>query len=374
MFVYLDYASLVPPVREALDAMHAAAESGWGHPKALHGIGARAQYVLEQARQQVADYAGAMPQEIVFVGSGREALACGFGLALELAPAAMPIVSSRLEHPSVLALVERAARAGRVVHWLGLPEGVPNEEDAAALREPSLVVLAMCNHELGTMLDVTAVSPQSIRVIDAVQAAPWVSLDTLNDERTFYALSGSKLGAPMGIGAVRVPSHVHYAAVNRRSVLESDGPPWITAIGLGAACAARAPRREPALARARLVAERLLRGLRDIEPRLLVNGAEGARLGPIANVSFPDLSGKSLVESLGLERICISHTAACRARHSDASPVVRAAYANFPARADGATRWSVSEHVTDDDVGRALEVTGRVLRNRRTARGHETPR
>lgn len=72
-----------------------------------------------------------------------------------------------------------------------------------------------------------------MRVIEAVQLAPWASLGPLNDERTFYVVSGAKLGAPMGIGAVRVPSHPFYEARKAGAPLESEGAPWLMAVGLG---------------------------------------------------------------------------------------------------------------------------------------------
>ncbi|WP_394839456.1 aminotransferase class V-fold PLP-dependent enzyme [Pendulispora rubella] len=361
MYVYLDHASLVPPVTEALDAMRSAAESFWGQPGSLHGIGARARYALDQARQEVAEYVGTLAHEIVFAANGRDALRRALELALERAPANASIVSSRLEHPSVQVLVEQATRSGRAVHWLKLPAGVPSEEDLMTLRAADLVALSICNHEMGTVLDLASVAPHAVRVIDAVQAAPWVSLEGLNDARTFYALSGSKLGAPMSVGVLRVPSDVHYAALADGLQLEGDSPPWMTAVGLGAACAKRAPLREQALETARQLANRLLQGLRAIEPTLLLNGDEGARLGPIVNVSFPGRFGKSLVSALSLEKICISHTAACQARHSEMSPVVRAAYPDTLARAEGATRWSVSERVTEDEIDHALETTRKIL-------------
>jgi cysteine desulfurase len=106
-------------------------------------------------------------------------------------------------------------------------------------------------------------------------------------------------------------------------------------------------------------AEALLAGLRGVAPDLLVNGE--SRLGPIVNVSLPGQYGKSLVAMLSLEGVYISHTAACQARRSEVSPVLRAAYPSEPLRAEGATRWSVSERTTSEDVARAVEALGRIV-------------
>ena len=361
--IYFDYASLVPPVPEAIEAMRHAAETMWGQPGALHSIGGRALYALDTARRQVADYLGTTPQEVVFTSSGREALAVGFTEALARLPADATIASSRLEHPALQQLVEGAAASGYTVHWLTLPGGAPTEADRDAIRSASLVALSTCNHELGTSLlsALGEAAPTALRVIDAVQSAPWISLAVLNDERTFYALSGAKLGATMGIGALRVPSRIFYEARNAGRHLERESPPWLAAIGLGAACAAREGRRDELLATACARADELLAALRTIAPALLVNGALDTRLGPVLNLSFPGQYGKSLVAALSLYGICISHTAACQARRSEYSPVVRAAYASEPERAVGATRWSVSERVTSEDIACAVSALKKIL-------------
>jgi cysteine desulfurase len=235
---------------------------------------------------------------------------------------------------------------------------VPDDADRAALAGAGLVALSICNHEMGTQLALDGVAPTALRIVDAVQAAPWLPLADLSDARTYYALSGAKLGAPLGVGALRVPSDAHYAARAAGTPLEGESPPWLAAIGMGAACAAHAGNRDEALRRARSLGDRLLEGLRAIDPALLVNGAPESRLGPIVNVSFPGLLGRSLVTALSMRGVCISHTAACQSRLVDASPVVRAAYpdANGSERAAGATRWSVSERTTESEIDRALEA------------------
>jgi cysteine sulfinate desulfinase/cysteine desulfurase-like protein len=81
----------------------------------------------------------------------------------------------------------------------------------------------------------------------------------------------------------------------------------------------------------------------------------------VLNVSLPGLLAKSFVSALSLEGVCISHTAACQARSEEMSPVVRAAYPGSLERAANATRWSVSEVVTSEDIARACAAVGRVL-------------
>ncbi|MCL2724320.1 MAG: aminotransferase class V-fold PLP-dependent enzyme [Polyangiaceae bacterium] len=360
---YLDYASLVPPSVAVLDRMREIALGSWGPPGALHSIGWRARYALDTARQQVATYLGTAPFNVVFTDSGRASLALGFARALSRMSEGGTIVSSRLEHPSVQRLVEGAARAGRSVRWLALPGGAANPDDRSALRTAGLVALSLCNHELGTSLGdaLEEVPKDAQRVLDAVQAAPWIPLDAYNDDRTFYAISGAKLGTPMGIGALRVPSEIFYRARESDQPLESESPPWLMAVGLGAACKVRGEIRASAFAQAKEKALALARALQEVEPKMILNGEESLRLGTILNVSFPGVRAKSLIQMLSMEGIAISHTAACQAVREEVSPVVHAAYPKEPERAASATRWSVSESTTDEEIACAREVIERIL-------------
>lgn len=362
--VYLDYASLIPPRVDAIEAMRAAATNSWGNPRSMHVVGGRAEQAYELARQQVAEFLETPPQSVVFTTSGRSALALAVRCALRKIGPESLIVSSRQEHPALQVLLEKAEREGHRVDWLDLPEGVPSPSDTEKLGQAKLVALSACSHELGTSLvdALRALPASTIRVIDAVQLAPWVSLAELDDSRTYYAISGAKLAAPMGVGAARVPAPDVYEARDAGAPLEDESIPWIGAIALGAACAARREVRSAALVSARQRGDELINLLHRQFPGVHVNGQLAARLGPIVNVSIPGVVGKSLVAALALEGVCISHTAACHASRSDFAPVVRAAYPHTPERAVTATRWSLGEDVEADELAHAMNVLARITR------------
>ncbi len=370
--VYLDHASITAPSPAALRAMHYAAKHSWGQPGSRHDVGWRAERALEEARQQICSYMAARwPTHVVFTSSGREALrlAMHYGLlrAERSRSAPLRVVASRQDHPAMQDAVALAATAGHHVEWLALPEGVANEADRAMVASADLVALSAVNHELGTssMDLLEACDPGTIRVVDAVQWAPWKRLDSLTDERTFYAISGPKLGTPRGVAAAYIPwerADAREAGEGAEIDAARSREPWLMAVGLGAACAVRRHKRDKSLAWAQERASELIKGLQSIEPGLRVNGAPEARLGPIVNVSFADISGKTLAASLSLERVFISHTSACQAALVDLSPVVRHAYPDDPWRANNATRWSVSERTTESEILGALGVVARVPR------------
>ena len=197
--------------------------------------------------------------------------------------------------------------------------------------------------------------------MDAAQGCALLPTEWLNDGRTYYAIGGTKLGAPGGVGVLRVPVAAFYAARTSGRPFEGDTVAWLPAIGLGAVCAERCAARPEFLRVARERERALWEVMRAASPAVVVNGAEDLRTGTMLNVSFPGVSGKALSSALGLERICISHTSACQASRADASPVVRAAYLGSPERAVGATRWSLSERVTKEDIERVASVLPRVL-------------
>jgi cysteine desulfurase len=359
---YFDYASAFPPAEVALEAMARAARESWGHPGALHAYGARARMALDYARRDVAQYLGTMWQEVVFTANARSALRLGLATLLRDLPHDARIVASRQDHPALLRILDELA-SGRPVEYVELPAGVPNDEDFRRLATASVVVLSLVNHELGSsnraLLE--AAPAGALRLVDAVQAAPWLDLSWLHDDRTYYAMSGAKLGAP-GSAVLRVPAQVFYETRGKRQPLEGDDAPWLAAVGLGAACAERAPRRSAHLEAARARAQELETLFHSLDIDSWRNGSDHADAAPIVNVSFHGVPGKALASTLGLEGVAISHTSACQATRADASPVVRAAYPSEPWRAIEATRWALSELVTEADIARLAAVLQRALR------------
>lgn len=358
---YFDYASAFPPAATALEAMAHAARESWGHPGALHAHGARARMALDYARRAVAEYLGTTWQEIVFAPTARSALRLGLSTLLHDLPPGARIVASRQDHPALLRMLEELGST-RPVDYLALPGGQPDAEDLRRLASASAVVLSLVNHELGTANRsvLEAAPPNALRLVDAVQAAAWLDLSWLNDERTYYALGGAKLGAP-GSAVLRVPARVFYESRSEKRPLESDDAPWLASVGLGAVCAERAPRRSVYLDAARERARELQSLFRGMDIASWRNGHDDLHAGPIVNVSFHGVPGKSLASALGLEGIAISHTSACQATRAEASPVVRAAYPAEPWRAVEATRWAVSELVTDEDMARVAKALPRAL-------------
>jgi len=353
--IYLDHAALTPPEEAALVAMVQVARDDLGHPDAIHGAGRRARAHLDRARVRIAEYLGCAPAELVFFPSATEALRSA--LAFALADAAGPVLSSSLEHPAVLDGLRAAIGDARAVRWLAMPAGRLDPEGFRVhARDAAVVALARANHELGTATDIAplvAEAPRAWWVIDAVQAAPWLDLSELLGDRVFLAMSSGKLGAPAGVGVLRVPGRVAWDRdLVAKHFTPRGTPPLLAIVALGVACDIRRVDRESARARALGLAERLADGL-TLRPGVVRNGV-APWATPIVNVSAPELEGRVVESALDLRDVAIARTSACRQRMDGGSAVVAAAHPEEAWRAATATRWSLGRHSSPCDVEGAL--------------------
>lgn len=357
--IYLDHAALSPVRPEVAARVQEALAAEWGHPRSVHAAGRRARHALEDARLEVAGYLGCRPAELRWAPSATAALRRALQFAAEAHPG--PVVSSRIEHPALREpLLELEAR-GREVRWLDAPAGALAIDDGArrALDGAAVVALGAVNAELGTrapLEELHALAPGAWWIVDAVQAAPWLDVSGLCFERGFLVASSAKLGGPPGAAALRVPralAHARSGEAAPRFPEEPGAGPWLSAVGMGAACRLRGPRRAEGLARARRLAGELLDGLRAAAPGLVHNAGPGW-LGPIVNVAIRGTDGGAIEAALDVADVCIARASACQRAGAEGSPVLLAAFPDAPWRARAATRWSLGMDTEREDVSRAL--------------------
>jgi cysteine desulfurase len=366
--VYLDWNATTPPLPAVLDAMRAAAEAAWANPSSVHRSGRTARAVVEQAREAVALLGGVEPRDVVFTSGATEAN----NLALRHAPA---LVTSRLEHPSVVRVAEALQAASVAVRWVPVPESGALDPDAVmAAAEglpPGFVVAVMAaNHETGVLQPVGELQA-AIREhgghlhVDGVQAAGkldpglWQAGDTIS-------IAAHKIRGPKGIGALLLrtpglPRPVLLGGAQERGIRPGTVDA-VAAAGFGAAAAhARegGPARYAALASLR---DRLERAVAAVAR---VNGL-ASRLPHVANVSFEGWLGDELVAALDLEGVRASSGSACSAGTTERSPVVEAMVGR--ARAESAVRFSLGETTTLEDVDTAISVLDHAI-SRRSSSG-----
>lgn len=357
--IYLDWNATAPPHPAVLEAMQRSARDAWANPASVHAAGRRARAEVEQAREQVAALLGGHPRDVVFTSGGTEAN----NLALAGARA---LVTSRLEHPSVVRVAEKLGRQGRPVTWLSVPASGRIEPDsvAAALSElppGATVALMAANHETGVIQPLAEVAEiaQSAGAwlhVDAVQAAG--KLDPAEWRHgSSVSLAAHKLRGPKGLGVLAwraergAPEPILVGGAQERG-LRPGTVDAVAAAGLRAAL----ERLPEMLARSGRLAE-----LRDRFERAVggaVNGS-GPRLPHVTNLSFAGWRGDELVAAVDLLGVRVSSGSACAAGTTEPSPVVLAMLG--AERASAAVRVSLGEDTGADAVDRAISVFNQVL-------------
>lgn len=335
--LYLDAAATSPARREAVEAMWPFLTSDFGNPSSHHTVGESAARALATARAQIADWLGCRPGEVVFTAGGTEADNLAIkGIALG-SPRGRHLVTSRIEHEAVLESVLFLERLlGFQVSYVDLTDDglVTPAALARVLRsDTTLVSIAHANNEIGTVqpiADLTAVTREAGVPFhtDAVQSAGW--LDTRVDVLGVQALSisGHKLGAPKGVGALYVAGRVPLEPLvhgggqerGRRSGTENVAGAVALGVAVGIAEQERRARADAAAGvRDAFVAEVLTR-----VPGARLTGPAEARLPANASFVFPGTSGEAVLLELERRGVVSSSGSACAAGSDEPSHVLTA--------------------------------------------------
>ncbi|HZO82796.1 MAG TPA: cysteine desulfurase family protein [Candidatus Binataceae bacterium] len=375
MRIYLDHnagAPLRPEVRAAIGRFLEADE---GNPGSVHRSGQRARRALEQARAQVAALVAAAPREIVFTSGGTESNNLAIRGAIEARPARRRIVTSAIEHSSILAPLEYLACRGFDVVRVGCDR--EGRIDTAAVvaavgADTALVTLGLANAEVGTIQDLAAVAPAAERAgalfhIDAAQAAGRIAVRVAELGCDLLTLSGHKLGAPAGIGALYVRQGVAFAPATlggpQEAGLRAGTPNLLGAVAFGAAAEAAQAHFGEESTRLAGLAERLLERLVVAISGLRLNGPADAsrRLANTLNLSFPGVLGESLLIALDLEGVEVSMGSACAAGAVEPSHVLLAMGLGRDA-ARSSLRLSLGWNTSETEVACAAGIIPRVWR------------
>ncbi|MFJ6026266.1 cysteine desulfurase family protein [Pseudarthrobacter sp. NPDC092424] len=385
--IFLDAAATTPVRREVLEAMWPYLTGEFGNPSSHHSLGESAAAALAAARSSVAAALGCRPGEVVFTSGGTEAdnLAVkGIALARQaMDPSLNRVVISAVEHPAV----EESARYLAKFHGFAV-DVVPVDGNglvtpgafAAALQPGTAVASVMyANNEVGTVQPVAALADLARRRgipfhTDAVQAAGWLPLDVRALGVDALSISGHKLGAPKGCGALYIRSRtsleplVHGGGQERGR--RSGTSNVAGAVGLAAALALARARQDEEAGR--------VSALRDAFTAAVLAGVPGAeltghpvhRLPSVASFCFPGTSGESVLLELERQGVVCSSGSACAAGSDEPSAVLTAM--GIPAGvAQTAVRFSFDASVSAEDLdAAALAVAAAVagvkgLANRR---------
>jgi cysteine desulfurase len=376
---YLDYAATAPLRAEVLEAMRPFLERPVANPSSQHGPGRAARAAVETAREQVAALAGADPAQVVFTSGGTEADNLAIkGTVLLREPGARHLVVSAVEHHAVLEAAEWAVVDAGATVALAPVDG-RGRIDVSRLGEliqpgrTALVAVMAANNEVGTLQPAAEAAELAHRagavlLCDAVQAARHPGVDMAADGLDLVSLAGHKLGGPTGIGALVTRSGlplrplVHGGGQERG--LRSGTLPVAAIVGFGAAAALALAERQAGAGPLVRLRERLLAGLRALEPDLEVNGDPEAGLPGLLSVRLPGRRSEDVLLLLDRDEVACSAGSACASGAAGASHVLLA-MGRSPAEARETIRLSLGYGSSEADVDaavaafrHALEVLG----------------
>jgi cysteine desulfurase len=374
--VYLDYAATTPVRPEVLEAMlpYLTAQ-GFGNPSSAHRFGRTARAAIEQARREIAAAVGAEPNQVIFTSGGTEADNLGLvgaALAARAHQGAMCVVVSAIEHKAILAAAHAVcALGGREVLLPVDSTGRVDLDalDAALAERPAVVSIMWVNNEVGVIQPVRDIARRCSAAgvpfhTDAVQAFGKLPVRMSDLPCTLLTLSGHKIGAPKGIGALVVRDRKAVEAIIHGGGQQYGIRPGTEnvagAVALGRAAALAASEQEEEAQRLRQLRDLLSEKLKATISDLVVNGEQGERAPHVLNVSIPHTDSEALLMHLDLAGVAASSGSACSTGLVEPSHVLVAM--GVPRElALGAIRFSFGRESTAADVDRVTQVMPEVV-------------
>jgi cysteine desulfurase len=376
--VYLDHAATTPVREEVLAAMTPYFGAQFGNPSSVHRWGRDARVALDEARERLAACLGAHADEVCFTSGGTEAdnLAV-LGVFRARRPEGRPVVvTTPIEHKAVLAAAHQAAHEGGEERLVPVRSCGSVSPDALARLVDQRVAVASVmwvNNEVGVLQDIPALAmvaraAGAVFHTDAVQAFGKVAINLAAQPIDLLSLSGHKLGAPKGVGALYIRRQTPLAPLFHGGSQDRGRRPGTenVAFAVGLATAAELTLAEHAREATRLATlrDRLEQAVRAQVPDAVIHGAEAPRAPHIVNVSIPGTSSEALLMALDLRGIAASAGSACQSGSVSPSHVLAAMGVPTPL-ALGALRLSLGALSTEAGVDRAAEVLGMLARKAR---------
>jgi len=366
-WVYLDNNATTRVAPEVLERMLPFYTERYGNPSSMHSFGGLVHRDVERARTEVAALLGASPAEIIFTSCGTEGDNHAILGTLRANPGKKHIVTSRVEHPAVRSLVRALSEQGYTATEVGVDRQgrLDLDEVRDAIRaDTALLTFMSANNETGVVFPVEDLANIAhARGVpfhtDAVQAVGKLPLDMQQSGVDLLTLSGHKLHAPKGVGALYVRRGTKlfpllgggHQEEGRRGGTEDV--PGI--VGLGEACRLARESLGEEQGRVRALRDRLQAELLRRAKDALVNGDQAHRLPNTANISFQYVEGEAILLLLNRHRIAASSGSACTSGSLEPSHVLRAMGIPYTA-AHGSIRFSFSRYNTEADVDRVIEV------------------
>ena len=380
--VYMDHAATTPVRAEVLEAMQPYFGPRFGNPSSMHRWGREARAALDEARERVARCLGAKPDEVCFTSGGTE----GDNLAV-LGPwralreqGRRAVVCSPIEHKAVLAAVHQAAREGAEERTCRMtPDGLVDRAsfDEVVRDDVALCTVMWVNNEIGTVqpiaeLAALAKSRGAVFHTDAVQAFGKLPIDTGTLPVDLLTISGHKIGAPKGIGAIFIRRGTPLEPLMHGGSQDRGRRPGTenvaAAVGLARAAEMAVEERQHECARLSAMRDALEQALVERIPDAVVHGRGAPRAPHILNLSVPGTDSEALLMALDMAGVAASSGSACQSGSVSPSHVL-AAIGVRRDLATAAVRMSRGALTTDEGVSRVAQLFPALIQKARRLSG-----
>jgi cysteine desulfurase len=372
--VYMDNNATTRVSPEVVEAMLPYFTEHFGNASSMHSFGASVGAALKTARQHVQALLGCeFDHEVVFTSGGTESDNHAILSAIETQKGRNEVITSKVEHPAVLNVCKYLEESrGVKVHYIPVDSRGRLDVDAyrrALGPKTAIASIMWANNETGTIFPVEKLAELAhehgaLFHTDAVQAVGKIPLDLKTSEIDLLSLSGHKLHAPKGIGALYIRKGIRTRPLLRGGHQErgrragTENAPAI--IGLGKAAELALKHLPDENTRVKAMRDRLEQGLLATIDRSMVTGDPEHRLPNTANIAFEFIEGEAILLLLNRAGIAASSGSACTSGSLEPSHVLRAMNVPYTA-AHGAIRFSLSRDTTDSDVDRVLETVPKVI-------------
>ena len=373
--IYLDYNASGPVLPEAVDAMLPYLTENYANPSSIHSLGEVAKVAVEKAREKVSALIGATPDEIVFTSGGSESDNFAIkGLVQSFKGKRTHVITSTVEHSAVLETANFLETNGVEVTFLKVDKYGQIDIDRlekAIDDNTKLITLMYANNETGTIFDIKSMGKLARdRGIafhtDAVQAVGKIPIDVNGDNIDLLSMSGHKMGAPKGVGALYISN-----SLNPKPIPQIHGGhhefdmragtinvPSVVALGEAASIAKE--KLIEKMERVRGLRDRLEAGIKERVDHIQINGDVKNRLPNTLNVSFGYVEGESLMVDLDLAGIFVSSGSACASDDISLSHVLEAMDVD-PIIGQGTLRFSLGDSNTENDIDYVIETIPQIV-------------
>lgn len=375
--VYVDNNATTKVAPEIVEAMLPFYTELYGNPSSMHSFGGQVAAHIEKARKQVADLLGALPEEIVFTSCGTESDSAAIRAALHTQPTKNHIITTMVEHPAVKTLCETLSKHGYRITTVPVDNRGRLDMDFLTknLTDDTAIVSVMwANNETGTIFPVEEIAELCsnkgiIFHTDAVQAVGKIDINLSKAKIDMLSLSGHKLHAPKGIGALYVRKGTKFTPFligghqEKGKRAGTENVAGVVALGMASDLAKESMEKENTYVK--MLRDKLEKGLTSVIPKAYVNGDLDNRLPNTSSISFEFIEGEAILLMMNELGICASSGSACTSGSLEPSHVLRAMSIPYTA-AHGTIRFSLSIYTTEEEIDFIIEKLPPIIKRLRS--------